>query len=476
MSTTRLLGDLRQGIYDVTAPYRDIPPIETLGAFSCANYVDLLRSTPLAPGIADESSRWWTDAAARDLLRSYFVSAYSHIRRTNVKVWHGLRLEAVGILPAGVGGVANDELVDIAMLNLQCGFNMTPRLPQIPEEVFYIALAKAWLFGCDSAFLVVMDANSNAWSGFKVRGNGEFVIAFLEEQFGDALDYSVTAGAKGVKPAPARGAQCAACIFRSNGCSSYLGGGRVEWDSCTPEFSVEASSARLNNLDAMLRLKNVNYARDSSRKQRIFSPSEFSIADCDRQLAYGRLGAKRIPRFKPSTLRIFDFGHIYHDLLQSSFEAAFGRGFVRETPRAFSDFPVEGTCDGEVGDIDVELKSIGASGFESISAPKPEHFVQANTYAIARPGAPPNLIAFVYMNKATCAVKVFERPPDKQVWRMEKSRLMAIENKLRAGKLPDPYKNRSVKTVCEECPFHHICIDNAPDPVVAEFEAKHGRS
>lgn len=469
-SGKRLLSDLREGMRAVTAPFRDMPPLEVL-LMSCANYAHLFRHSVDEHGSASESARWRIDSDARQLMRGYYASAYPALQRASMKVWHGLRLEASGILATGEAS----ELLDCVMINLQCAFNRAPTAAEIPAEVFYIALLKAWLYGCDSVYLTVIDTNTNAWTGFQVSGDGGAVAAFVEANFADQLDFSVSRGAVGRAPAPARGAACSTCLFRGSACSGLVGGGRPEWERSTDNIQIVQRPARLNNLDAKLRERNIRYSTDTKRKTGIYSPSEFSIAVCDRQLAYGRLNVRRIPRFSANTLRIFDFGHLYHELIQESLERAFHGVFAREVPRRFADIPVSGTCDGEVLDVDVEIKSAGNSTFQDLTKPKDEHFKQANAYSMARPGGPPQIIAFLYMNKANGSLREFDVPPSKDAWRTEKARLLSIENSLNRGVLPAPYKNRAVKSVCEECPFYHVCVENQQDPALTAFEVQHGR-
>jgi hypothetical protein len=87
--------------------------------------------------------------------------------------------------------------------------------------------------------------------------------------------------------------------------------------------------------------------------------------------------------FPTRILRVFDNGHGVHERLQNYLMAT-GILLQAEVPIENSDYEIKGHADGivEINGVKgiLEIKSMNASGFYSLYAPKDDHLIQVNIY------------------------------------------------------------------------------------------------
>lgn len=159
----------------------------------------------------------------------------------------------------------------------------------------------------------------------------------------------------------------------------------------------------------------------------------------------------------PELQFIFDIGHAIHATIQKALHRALPNSFTDEVTVDLPESFIEnGHADGVVEQPDhtyvIEIKTISGDGYDKLSKPKEEHILQASIYARAL-NVP--FLCFLYVNKATGAMKQFPMVYDERVyqnWRRDK--IEPIEKALELG--TEPVADAG-KYECSGCGYREFC-------------------
>lgn len=288
----------------------------------------------------------------------------------------------------------------------------------LPKTYAIPAAAKAHLLGFDRVVLCQLNRNTQDWSWFTVTGDFKAAHAYLEMR-------ATPPGLAGkLQPEP-----------------------KLE---IIPNVEIRAQVEKylwgLNNGEPE--------PGEKVWAKNVIHPSELSISQCDRAIAYGLLGTQAKEKIDPKLRRIFDVGHIYHDIVQSSLGWHFP-GFTPEVQIKNKPLKVFGHCDGVLNHIPrkgVEIKSISFKGFNDLTKAKPEHVKQATIY-----GACLELesVYYIYVCKENGNIRVYEVPLDRKLWHQIAQQAETIVSTVAKDELPERLENKP--RVCEGCKYRHVC-------------------
>ena len=180
--------------------------------------------------------------------------------------------------------------------------------------------------------------------------------------------------------------------------------------------------------------------RESNGRGGRFSASAIGNP-CDRFLYYhyhGKLPQQEIPG---QLKRIFDHGNITQDRYKSYFQRM-GIFLADEVEAKYANPPISGRADyvlrivPEYMKFIVELKTIKASGFNKLVAPKPEHEVQLRVYLMLL-----DVLngAVLYECKDNQKVKSFHVTHDAKIWDDLIARLTRIQDMTEAPSFPEKH-------------------------------------
>lgn len=190
----------------------------------------------------------------------------------------------------------------------------------------------------------------------------------------------------------------------------------------------------------------------STRKTKVIHPSEISTTECDRRIGYGLLGESEKEKVDPKLRRIFDMGHVLHDIIQRGIPYV-NPSFQSEVRVRHRDLKIEGSCDGVLPEekSGLEIKSMGSNGFRKLTRAKPEHIEQATIY-----GALLDLesVSYLYVCKDSGEISAFDVPVDRKIWHQIATRAERILSHTARGELPPGIDKPSV---CRSCKFSWTC-------------------
>lgn len=300
-------------------------------------------------------------------------------------------------------GVLNDSLVDMILVSTHDYHHGT-----LSRRLAAPAAAKAHMLGLDKVELVQFDRDKQDWFWFTVTGNFKAARTFIETE--------------------------------------VMGTHRIE-----PELIITPNVSMTVKLDSYLWGLN---KLENERTKCVIHPSEISTSDCDRRIAYGLYGEEEKEKIDPKLRRIFDVGHVYHDLVQSSLHWGFPN-FHAEVPAKNKDLRIHGNCDGVINGerrLGLEIKSIGSSGFRKLTKAKTEHVEQATIY-----GANLNLeaVVYFYVCKEDANIQIYEIPLDRKLWHQVAARAEGIVSTVARKELPPPLVGKD--SVCKACKYAWTC-------------------
>lgn len=336
-----------------------------------------------------------------------------------------------------VDGFVGDTLLEIYPVST-LDYSQT----KAPNRAVLSAATKAYLQGSPEALLVVVDRDKQAWSFWRVSGDLENAT---KEIVSDIRYLEKLVANEAVPVATASESTCRRC--------PYQGSCTLVPSKDPPPYSVrtlKTQPAVEEQAKVEKYLWSLN-AKPSHRKRNVIHPSEFSITDCDRRIAYGLMGTEEKESIDPKLRRIFDTGHACHDVIQSTISWAIPE-FRDEVPVRHDDLKIAGHCDGDLGGGEgVEIKSIGSNGFGKLKKAKKDHEKQATLY-----GALLDLkkIQYIYINKETGDLAVFQCPVDRQLWHKMAGRAANIVKTVDDGMLP-PQITQEYK--CKTCKYAWTC-------------------
>lgn len=271
----------------------------------------------------------------------------------------------------------------------------------------YAALAKAHRLGLEDVVLGVINRNTQDWSWFKVTGSGK-----------SAEDYLLCVSTGQNPP----NVQC----------------------SVVPDPGIRTKLETF--------LDSLNNAK-SSRETHVLHPSELSTTQCDRYLAYELKGVEAREFIEPKLRRIFDTGHVYHDLIQSTLRNNIP-GFTFEVKAKDKKLRISGHCDGVINGekrIGVEIKSINFNGFNDLKKAKTEHEAQATIYGVT---LELEEVHYIYVCKETGNTKVFPTQINRAAWHKMARRAENVIGCVNEGMLP-PQIDKDY--ICKACKYAWVC-------------------
>lgn len=188
---------------------------------------------------------------------------------------------------------------------------------------------------------------------------------------------------------------------------------------------------------------------DDGRNTGFLSPSEICTTKCNRKLWYKRNRTPRESEIEPILRRIFDMGHSVHEVLQGMLHEA-SADFKSEVRAIFPRTTIKGRCDGVLGKIGLEIKSISKKGFDSVRGPKTPHHRQGTIY-----GASLDLekMLYVYFNKSTGEVKSVYKKVDEKYAEEVRQRATLIEDMFDRNEIPE----REAGWGCKMCSYIKTC-------------------
>jgi CRISPR/Cas system-associated exonuclease Cas4 (RecB family) len=203
------------------------------------------------------------------------------------------------------------------------------------------------------------------------------------------------------------------------------------------------------------------------------------ISMCERRVVYSIQGIEKKGKTSARMRKIFNIGHVVHDMLQKDFGkfANSTRGkitFKKEIPidpftnKVAELWQIYSACDGvftfwEFNDrkmwvpvlrVGIEIKSINPDEFEKLNKPKPEHIEQGHIYQACL-DLP--LMWFVYYNKSNVNMTLsggnFLTKFNPAIWKGLEERFEMFHNHVDQGTLPD----REESMYCEGCAYEWTC-------------------
>jgi len=159
----------------------------------------------------------------------------------------------------------------------------------------------------------------------------------------------------------------------------------------------------------------------------------------------------------PELQFIFDIGHALHATIQKTLHRALPDRFSDEVPVDLPESFIEnGHADGVVEERDItyliEIKTIGAEGYSTLTKPKEEHILQASIYCRAL-DIP--FMCFLYVDKGTGSMKQYPLAYDERVYQSwRRAKIEPIEKALEAGK--EPIADAG-KYECSTCGYRKGC-------------------
>lgn len=364
------------------------------------------------------------------LVSKYFAGAYPEEYRGGYCVMDGA-------VTVDIAGFVGDTLLDVAVVSTTA-YNED----KAPRRVLLAAATRAALVGAKHVILTVVDRDKQAWTFWEMEG--DFAKAAADTLHDAAY---VTALAKGDRRPLGLASKhdCKACPWKHT----------CQLEPAEPEVMVYDMSGIQVRKSLRVRTDIQKYLWSlndvpNGRMKKVIHPSEISTTPCDRLIAYGLLGEDEKESVDPKLRRIFDFGHIYHDVLQAAMAWNIP-DFEAEVLVHHAQLSIAGHCDGVTGKRCQEIKSMGSNGFAKLSNPKSDHKKQATTYAVV---LELSVIDFIYINKETAELAVYSIPPDKGMWHKTALRASNIKKTVAAGDLPPQIDS---EYVCSRCKYAWKC-------------------
>ena len=314
---------------------------------------------------------------------------------------------------------------------------------EIPDWMFPLIAARTYLLTRgDQAMVVLMDQNTQAWAAWIVSGDFKVVGELVASEINRLEDAVITDQQPIGSPSA-----CATCIY-----TKFCEAEKVDEIHPFPTvpYRVVFDSQPIKALDDYLwSLNNEN----TGRATHVIHPSELTIMECDRAIAYGLMGTPEKPKIDPKLRRIFDVGHCVHDVIQSSLVYDLRDACVCEVRIHHEDLKIKGSADIVIANDIGEIKSIGAKGYDSLKDPKKEHEDQATIYATA-PQTSKDFVTYLYFNKDTGDIKEIRKKVDRRRWHRLATRASTIVRAVAENMMPGQI---SKDHVCAGCKFQWTC-------------------
>jgi hypothetical protein len=345
------------------------------------------------------------DVLIRDMVGKYIQGTYADFEPLN----GGLSNSAGYTTYQGVRG---GTLFDVLLLNEAIYAIMAN--PKNMHHAAIPALAKAEALGMRHVVLCVLNQNNQEWAWFKLEATEKGYGQYLESRQGS------------------------------------------EDPGKIPEYKIEDASEIGREVDKYL--EKIPAEPESRWARKVLHPSELSTSECDRALAYGLLGTEPREKIPALLRRVFDTGHVYHNLVQTLFKNK-TKDFHPEVKVKYRDLRIEGHCDGVFNYAardGIEIKTISYNGFIKLTKVKPEHEKQATIYGVC---LDLEKVHYLYVSKNTGELKQYSTEIRKDAWHMMATRAGRITAAVDDGELPTPINK---PYVCKSCKYEWICKPNTP--------------
>ena len=187
-----------------------------------------------------------------------------------------------------------------------------------------------------------------------------------------------------------------------------------------------------------------------SRKKNAYHPS--AMKGCKRSLYYDRIGVAPVQNIGRDLRMLFDIGHSLHDCIQGKLGSGHTQ-FDSESKAFDNNLSLYGSCDGVFVEMDwiLEIKTVGESGFRTLTRPKTEHLWQVHCYmwCFDIPRA-----QILYMNRNSGKRRNFRVYFDLNIWEEIEGTINFVENCVALGTPPE--KEISSYS-CRSCKFAYEC-------------------
>jgi CRISPR/Cas system-associated exonuclease Cas4 (RecB family) len=401
------------------------------------NYLRLTMAETVAPESGQRILVREVAKGIRAKVRKYLVRAFPAGREGST-FQPGPKMSHNGVV-FDVVGFLDDALVEVVVVD-----EATYKNSFIPNKVRAAVAYQANFFGKKKAHLIVVNQNVLDWESWELTGDFSKVSEEIEAEIGwlsSLLD------GKGSHFGTASPTTCRSCPFR-RACKADKIDDPDPWD--TKKIILRRVPKLTEDLDNYLD----EYSNGEGRRkpQKRISPSHFSITKCDRAIAYRLMGTQEKGHIIPKTQRIFDTGHIIHDVIQQTLAHIYGDRFLEEVSVSYPEIYLRGSADGVIdGRIGTEFKSISWKGFEKLTAAKTEHKKQLNMYSVSS-GLEEEL--YLYYNKDDGDIVEFLGTPDIKLWEKQRTRAKSIVAQVEDDKMPDRI---DAGWACGECRFAWLC-------------------
>lgn len=209
-------------------------------------------------------------------------------------------------------------------------------------------------------------------------------------------------------------------------------------------------------IDLLVSLVRKELAGPWTREVGVYHPSSVNKDACKLALYFDRMGTPPKPSHDVSLQWIFDEGHGTHESIQSRLRRHLG--FHNEIKIRINSLHVAGSADGVFVREDwvLEIKSIGESGFSTLTRPKEDHIWQLHLYMFAFDIPRGQLL---YVNRNNGARRTFRVKFDPQVWGQIVELLEEVEGHVQRR---EPPVVTPVPFVCRNCKFAYCCPSFQP--------------
>lgn len=329
-----------------------------------------------------------------------------------------------------------------------------------PSRSVLQAITKAALVGADKVLLIVVDRDKQDWSFWTLTGD----FSAASETVRHDINYvNMLARGEAIPIGMASERTCRRC--------PYFGVCTLEPTEDPPPYSA-GGIKRAPAGDIKISMESYLWGLNSApnhRATKVIHPSEISTTECDRVIAYGLMGVEERPSIDPKLRRIFDFGHVFHDIIQSALSWAIP-DFEAEVPVKHRDLKIKGHCDGRVtATRGIEIKSIGSRGFERLTSAKSDHKKQATVYGVLLDMED---MDYVYANKETGDLGVYQTPISRDLWHKIATRARRIVTAVGNKELPEGIDK---EYTCAGCKYAWKCKPHLLRGGLADKEARHLR-
>ena len=325
-----------------------------------------------------------------------------------------------GFIEVPAIGVVNETLYSLVIVDYY-HFDMFSSSMGYTEQAALAAKAK--LYGCREHVVFILCRNTQKLAALKFSGDFstayDSICDYVEE-----LVYEV-----------------AADTDTSDREEPYI---------LTGQIKIKVSSVDTMKITNYLLSTNKERRENDEDKKYFLRPSEFTHSPCNRRMVYRLLGYEAFPKFDPMLLRIFNYGHSLHDVVQNALRSMIEISLEKRI--LHEHIQMKGSCDGIYQGVALEIKSKGTKGFEKLTNTSPDHLQQNTIYA---KGVGSTILANLYVDKNTGDMKEFITDLDESVWNAIEERALAILYCVETEEFPEKVKK---KKYCMECPYLEHCI------------------